>query len=322
MTGMGNILAASYGIMRPTPAKKPPAMFPAAARGSKTADASKMRQTLRKGYETAPKQPLSVIDSMKQYSESLKKQRTTAENTALAKKKLKYNFKNISSKIIASRTSTAARTAVSAARREVERLKKAKRTGKYDSDEIDAAIDHAKAMERIARKKVRHLEEEETAKRCSSDEKTPPADDSAEETGDNKKTEIDKLRERAEEIEEKAEAGEFIETEEITNEMIDELCDEMEKMLDEIEELSDLMEELTAVPTDMDSEDIEALRIKHRNKEMKEITKADADYLKAVFQQYEKERSGAMGIPGMSGSQMPAMSMPESSAPAAVDIAL
>ena len=36
----------------------------------------------------------------------------------------------------------------------------------YDSEEIEAAISHAKAIERVAKKKVRHLEEEELAKAC------------------------------------------------------------------------------------------------------------------------------------------------------------
>jgi hypothetical protein len=62
-------------------------------------------------------------------------------------------------------------------------------------------------------------------------------------------------------------------------------------MLDSIEELGDLMDELLENPVDMDPEDIKAMTIKHRNKEMKEITKADADYLKAMFEHYENIKS-------------------------------
>ena len=81
-------------------------------------------------------------------------------------KKLKYSFKNISGKLIRSKTSVAARQVAGEAKREVLRLKQQKQSGKYDNEEIEAAINHAKAMERVAKKKVRHLEEEELAKAC------------------------------------------------------------------------------------------------------------------------------------------------------------
>ena len=262
----------------------------------RSANVSKMRQALRKGADafSGSNTPISVVDSMKMYSDAVKKQRTKSSETALAKKKLKYNFKSISTKIMSSKTSMSARQVVGQARREVEKLKNAKRTGKYDSDEIDAAIDHAKAMERIARKKVRHLEEEEMAKRCSSEgDIAVSAVDTRDEESPEKK-EIDKLREELGEISHRAENEEYIESDEITNEMIEEICDSMDEMLDQLEELTDLMDELVSDPVDMDPEDIKGLIIKHRNKEMKEITKADSDYLKAMFEHYENEKTGMM----------------------------
>ena len=274
-----------------------------------TSNVSKMRQALRKGADafSGSNTPISVVDSMKLYSDAVKKQRTKSSETALAKKKLKYNFKSISTKIMSSKTSMSARQVVGQARREVEKLKNAKRTGKYDTDEIDAAIDHAKAMERIARKKVRHLEEEEMARRCSSEgDAAVSAVDTKDEESPEKK-EIDKLRKELGDIDKRAENEEYIESDAVTNEMIDEICDSMEKMLDEIEELTDLMEELVSDPTDMDPEDIKGLVVKHRNKEMKDITKADSDYLKAMFEHYENEKTGMM---------------PEGTDNASVDVAL
>ena len=103
---------------------------------------------------------------MQKYSELLRTQRTKAKDVSGKLKKLKYHYKDISSKIMRSKTSAMARQVVSQAKREVLRLKREKQSGKYDSEEIDAAIVHAKAMERIARKKVKHLEEEELAKAC------------------------------------------------------------------------------------------------------------------------------------------------------------
>ena len=106
----------------------------------------------------------SIVTSSLSYSESLRNQRQQTKNTTLALKKLKYQFKNISSKILRSKTSQAAKQAAGQARREVLRLKRQKQNSDSDSEEIEAAIAHAQAMERVAKKKARHLEEEEMAK--------------------------------------------------------------------------------------------------------------------------------------------------------------
>ncbi len=257
---------------------------------------SKIRRALRTGAANlASDTHVSVIDNMQLYAKALEKQRKNSNDTSLAKQKLKYSFKRISSKIVSSKTSTAAREVVSQAKREIQRIKAARRTGKYDEEEIAAALDHAKAMERIARKKVRHLEEEEMAKRCSSDpekEGTVSVDtDAPKDDRDPVKEEIDSLRDELSEMDGKAAREEFVESGHVTNEMIGEITDTMEEMLSSIEELSDLMDELLENPVDMDQEDIDAMIIKHRNKEMKEITKADGEYLKATFEQIESEKT-------------------------------
>ena len=284
----------------------------------KSSDVSKMRQALRRGTTPASvdNSPTSILDSMKMYNKNIRQQRTESKNTELAKKKVNYSFKSISSKIISSKTSTAARQVAAQARREIQKLKDAKRTGKYDSDDIDAAIDHAKSMERIARKKVRHLEEEEMAKRCSKETDgngSAPAIDAAETKDDKDKDpvqkEIDELRDRASEIKEKAENEEYIESEEITNEMIAEITQGLEEMLDAIEEISDLMDELMSNPVNMDEDDIKTMELKHRNKEMKAITEADSEYLKAIFEMLQKEKSGTRDLTNMSSFGASSMSM-------------
>ena len=272
---------------------------------------SKMRQALRRGVTpaSADKSPTSILDSMKMYNKSIKEQRTKNEDTQLAKKKINYSFKSISSKIVGSKTSMAARKVAAQARREIQRLKDAKRTGKYDSDDIDAAIDHAMSMERIARKKVKHLEEEEMAKRCSKEAEgngSVPAVDIAEDKDekDPVRKEIDELRDQVGEIKDKAENEEYIEDEEITNEMIYKLTESMEEMLEAIEDIADLMDELMSNPVNMDEEDIKTMEIKHRNKERKAITEADSEYLKAVFEMLQKERSGDRDIENMASMNM------------------
>ena len=324
MTGIGNDLLYSYTSARsakvPRSVKQVIGAF--ASKDDENhpkADVSKMRRALRTGSKNlAQETGTGVIDNMQLYSKALEKQRKSSNNTALAKQKLKYSFKKISSKIINSKTSASARQVVSQAKREIQKLKDAKRTGKYDNDEIDAAIDHAKAMERIARKKVRHLEEEEMAKRTSSDSAVTGSIDKEEvEREDPIEKECDKLRDELSVIKDNAENEEYIESEEVTNEMLYELCDEMDEMLDQIEELSDLMDELVSNPVDMDAGDIEKLVTKHRNKEMKEITKADGDYLKAIFENYERERTATMPTDAGSMSQGA-----EGNCPQSLDIAL
>ncbi len=301
MTGIGNNLLYSYTAARscciPKNARQTIAGFLSNDEEKKPgADVSKIRRALKTGAENlASETHVSVIDNMHMYAKALEKQRKNSNDTSLEKKKLKYSFKKISSKIISSKTSTAAREALSQAKREIQKLKAARRSGKYDEEELAAALDHAKAMERIARKKARHLEEEEMAKRCSSqsDGEGSPAVDTEAPSADKDpvKDEIDSLRDELGEITDKAQNEEYAESERVTNEMIGDITESMEEMLDAIEEISDLMDEIMSDPTDMDPEDIDAMVTKHRNREMKEITKADGEYLKAMFEHYERIRS-------------------------------
>lgn len=137
----------------------------------------------------------SIVTSSLSYSESLRNQRQQTKNTTLALKKLKYQFKNISSKILRSKTSQAAKQAAGQARREIMRLKRQKQNSDSDSDseEIDAAIAHAQAMERVAKKKAKHLEEEEMMKAAGgicqgdriSEEETKDAQDAESENARN-----------------------------------------------------------------------------------------------------------------------------------------
>ena len=108
----------------------------------------------------------SVVDQAMSYADQLKASRTKAKETSLEKKKLQYNFKKISSQIVRSKNSVSARKAVQAAKREIMRLKRLKANGEYDEEEVQLAIDHAKAMEKVAKKKVAHLEQEEMVERA------------------------------------------------------------------------------------------------------------------------------------------------------------
>lgn len=280
----------------------------------------------------------SIVTSSLSYSESLRNQRQQTKNTTLALKKLKYQFKNISSKILRSKTSQAAKQAAGQARREVLRLKRQKQNSDSDSEEIDAAIAHAQAMERVAKKKAKHLEEEEMVKVAGgicqgdriSEEETKDAQDaesenarnaeemSAESSGDEMSRDLSAYEYAGNEAyagdsydisdyidlgmdEFYAQAGDFMsEMSDFTSEMIQEMSDSLRDLMEEMG-LDGLSDTAVSVNREMDSADLKMMKIKHRNKEMKEIVKADAEYLKAVFNHLEKMKDNVVIPTGNAG---------------------
>lgn len=199
-------------------------------------------------------------------------------------KKLQYSFKTISAQIMTSKTSTVARQVAGRAKRQTVLLRRKRATGQYNETEIQAAIVHSAAIERVAKKRVKHLQEEERLKRSEQ-----PCE-----------------AELEEKMEEGAEVDTERELEEDTEEITQELSREMEELMREYEELmrqsmaagdglfEELEEEIAGGgKVDMDPEDLEALKMKHRNKELMEIAKADAKYLRAMFQKYESDRQQA-----------------------------
>ena len=278
----------------------------------------------------------SIVTSSLSYSESLRNQRQQTKNTTLALKKLKYQFKNISSKILRSKTSQAAKQAAGQARREVLRLKRQKQNSDSDSEEIDAAIAHAQAMERVAKKKAKHLEEEELAKAaggiCQGDriceEETKDVQDAEAENAQNE--EEMSAEGSADEVsgalsayeyaadsydisdyidlgmdEFYAQAGDFMsEMSDFTSEMMQEMSDSLRDLMEEMG-LDVEADTVVSVNREMYPADLKMMKIKHRNKEMKDIVKADAEYLKAVFDHLEKMKDN-MVIPTGGGMSLSA----------------
>lgn len=246
----------------------------------------------------------SILSSSQSYADTLRTNRQQAKNTSLNLKKLKYQFKNISAKILRSKTSASAKQVVGQVRREILRLKREKQSGSYSEEEIDAAITHAKAMERVARKKVKHLEEEELAEASGG----LCADIQIEEHDlaekENDISSDDLMQENLGELSE-ADFSEvdFSETDfygtDFSEEMLQKLNDAEEDVWESLLEesgIEDLVGEVFSVKRDMDPADLHAMKIKHRNKEMKEIAKADAEYLKAMFDFLEKSKETGMTI--------------------------
>ena len=282
----------------------------------------------------------SIVTSSLSYSESLRNQRQQTKNTTLALKKLKYQFKNISSKILRSKTSQAAKQAAGQARREIMRLKRQKQNSDSDSDseEIDAAIAHAQAMERVAKKKAKHLEEEEMMKAAGgicqgdriSEEETKDVPDaeaenarnaeemSAESSEDEMSRDLSAYEYAGSEAYAGdsydisdyidlgidafyAQAGDFMsEMSDFTSEMMQEMSDSLRDLMEEMG-LDGLSDNAVSVNREMDPADLKMMKIKHRNKEMKDIVKADAEYLKAVFNHLEKMKDNVVIPTGNAG---------------------
>lgn len=221
-------------------------------------------------------------------------------------KRVKYNFKELSVQIMGAKTSGNARMVTSKAQSRVAMLRQQLKNDDYDSAELKSALAHAMKMEQVARKRAKHLQQEEKIKQQGGGscieieemEKNPELDESI---GEEKEL---KLKEQ----ELKKLVREY-------EKFMRESVEKTTKNLDDALESNDLLSEITeAVPEDMSPEDLELLKKKHRAKEMKEIMEADLQYLKAMFDRLAKEKqdigSGAVGSDIGVAAEFGGMEMP------------
>lgn len=205
-------------------------------------------------------------------------------------KKLSYRFRRISNRIIQAKTSGSARQVLTSAKGETVSLRRKLVSGKYDANEVRRAIVHAERMERIAKKRMKHLQQEESIEKQNG---SGPAG-------------FDE-----EILEEDGEDLEGLEFAELDLEEIKELMQEIQEEMEQLAQDNSLDELVQAMQTDMDPEELEQLKKKHRAEEMREIAEADLKYLKALFDQLERERqesaspsSGNVSLE-LSGVQIP-----------------
>ncbi len=194
-------------------------------------------------------------------------------------KRLRYDFKEISSQIMGAKTSSIARGVAIRARGKVVMLMQKVRSSEYDSKELEAALIHAQKMERIAKKRMKHLEQEEKiSARQDRDKEQEILENSGIE-------DFEQMLEKRQELLEELEAK-------LMEKSMEELPDAMEDAAD----LEELSEEFSgAAKIDMDPKDLESLKKKHRAEELREIMEADMKYLKALFEQLEKEKQEGPG---------------------------
>lgn len=217
------------------------------------------------------------------------------------KKKLNYNFKELSARILRAKTSGGARQAAIMARSRIAMLRAKLNTGDYDVNEVESALIHAEQMERVAKKRLKHMQQEEAAKRSGDTVTVEPEEEEACEA------ENADMEQKAEELAALSER----ELRELMQKM-QELMEQYMEQMDESGGLEELSEELLAAYEDMEPEDLELRKKKHRSDELMEIVKADMQYLKSMFDRLEREKkSAASGVSLQLGGSEIAVSMPD-----------
>ena len=185
----------------------------------------------------------------------------------------------------------------------------------YDETELRHAITHAKKMLRIAKKKMRHLEEETEAKQKSGaqiqdeDNGIPDLPDEEEKEQEQKEMELDQAMQEYQDI-----VSEFMTK--AMNEMMNQMMNEMMEDT-QLEELADAFMGDVSQVEDLEPEDLEKIKKKHRSDELREIMEADMKYLKAMINKLERERqelstqnfSAPSVTLEISGVQMPVQTM-------------
>ena len=204
------------------------------------------------------------------------------QKKAAKKKKLNYNHRKISRQITMSKTTSGIRRVITRARDQVVDLLRKQMSGKYDETDVRHAIIHARKMERVARKKKKHLEQEEKAKA----------------TG---KALVEKGEESSSQEEEELEKA----ANGLSKEELEKLIAEYEELMQKMEEtngMDEVMKEyMGASEVEMSPEQLDQLRKKHRSDEMKDIVEADMKYLKALFNKLAREQQeNANGNPSVS----------------------
>ncbi len=155
-------------------------------------------------------------------------------------------------------------------------------SGDYDSRELSSALEHARKMERVAKKRRKHMEEEERAKQtgsCTVEEENGTAED--------KKAEKEQEKQSKE-----------------NTRKLDEMARELKQLMEESERaLQELSQEMTeASYEDMDPKQLEKMKRKHRAQEMREIMEADLKYLKALFDRLVKEKQESVSGSSFGGA--------------------
>ncbi|MCI9387336.1 MAG: DUF4175 domain-containing protein [Lachnospiraceae bacterium] len=240
------------------------------------------------------------------------------------KKRLPYSFKEISTRLLNTKKSGNAHQVLLSAKQKVSSLRLMYKGGVYDDDEVFAALMHAQAIARVAKKRMKHLEEEERAGKkggfCEADleEKIDEATD----------------KQIHQEEEEHANAELDMRRMQKLMEQYERMMREAMRELEQLDNMDELSEEMGVDgEVSMDPEDLELMKKKHRADELREIMEADMKYLKFMFDKLEKEKqsnssgsSFGLGTDSSSGGsenvslQLGGVDIPVEAAPDAIEV--
>lgn len=192
-------------------------------------------------------------------------------------KRLNYSFKRLSNQIMRSKSSMNAKQLTTKTKFQIVDLRLKLASGDYDYTEIHNALKHAERIARVAKKKMKNLQEEEFYEKTGG---KPTA------------------QEEMQELEEESEGYNQIDTSGMSQEEMERLMkqiqEEMRKIEEELEEAmssQDFMDEfMQNFSEEMTPEDLEALKKRHRAEEMRDIMEADLEYLKAYFDKLSKDK--------------------------------
>lgn len=216
------------------------------------------------------------------------------------KKRLFYNFKRMSNQIMMSKTSANASKTLTKARVNVIMLTMQRRNPDYDDKEVKDALEHAQSMERIAKKRKKHIEEEERAAQNGESLISEGMDENS----------------KLESADDESEDG-------LSNEELQELAKELKELTEESleESLKEMADELiSTVHKDMSKEEIDELKRKHRADELKEIMEADMKYLKALFERLQKEKQQSSSASSPVSLEIAGVEVPVQAAETPADI--
>lgn len=190
------------------------------------------------------------------------------------RKRLNYNYRAVSGRILRAKTSTGATQVVTYARTVVAMLRRKYGSKEYNDKDVEIAIIHAEKMVRIAKKKLKNLKMEEGKRRIieaeEEKEKEGYEDEYSYGMGDMQQT------------------GEEFNEEELRD-MLRELENELRELAAE-NRFDELTDECFGGGGAMSEEDLERIKKKHRCDEMRQIVEADMKYLKAVFEHMIQEQ--------------------------------
>lgn len=203
----------------------------------------------------------------------------------VVKKRLPYSFKEISTRLLKTKKSGNAHQVLISARQKVVSLRLMYKGGVYDDDEVFVALMHAQAIVRVAKKREKHLEEEERA------EKKIGKDGAFCEADLEEKTEEAATKQTQKEEREQTKAKMDMQRMQKLMEQYERMMQEAMKELEQLDNMDELSEEMGIDgEISMDPEDLELMKKKHRADEMRAIMEADMKYLKFMFDKLEKEK--------------------------------